>query len=476
MTKSGGVTIRDPLWDTIPLDAVAVRIIDATVFQRLRYIRQLGLAHLVYPGATHTRFDHAVGVYHLATRALALLEERGALTGLPESERRLIPLAALLHDIGHYPYSHAVEELEEGAIPGHHEALVGRFLQDPDVKSALESVVVDGPARVEALIRGTSKSPLQGLVSGSLDLDKIEYLKRDALFCGVPYGEVDVDRLLDALVLLSDPETGALEVGVREKGVAALESLLFAKYQMFRNVYWHHAVRAATAMYKRIVAESLRAELIDPEELVGRTDEGLLFLLEERAGTRSGQISPGVTGAETGWRPRSGEDRGAVPESQAESQAEIAGSVARWVAALRMRQLPKRAAEIPAAAVAGRVPGEWMSTDTPLKRRVEDRLARELGLPRGNVLLDCPEKRAMFGLDLLVERRGGDVIRLGPGGSAGLIGLPGVADELYQTARVLRLFTVGARRRVDPAALAALAVVPAEEMVDRLSSDRPLLG
>src|SRR5512142_778413 len=97
------VTIRDPLWDTIRLDPVAVRIMDSAAFQRLRYIRQLGLAYLVYPGATHTRFDHALGVYHLTTRALGILDEQGMLKGVDAEERRLIPLAALLHDVGHYP-------------------------------------------------------------------------------------------------------------------------------------------------------------------------------------------------------------------------------------------------------------------------------------------------------------------------------------------------------------------------------------
>ncbi|MBI4545399.1 MAG: HD domain-containing protein, partial [Gemmatimonadetes bacterium] len=266
------VILRDPLWDTIRLEPTAVRIADSAAFQRLRYIKQLGLAHLVYPGATHTRFDHAVGVYHLAQRALAVLQEENALAEVPDAERRLIPLAALLHDIGHYPFSHAIEELEETLIPGDHERLAGRFLQDPEVHAALLEVAADGPGRVEELIRGVSPSALQNLVSGSLDLDKIEYLKRDARFCGVPYGEVDVDRLLYALALLRDPATGRLEVGVREKGVAALESLLFAKYQMFRNVYWHHGVRAATVMYKRIVADALGAGLLEPEELLGQTD------------------------------------------------------------------------------------------------------------------------------------------------------------------------------------------------------------
>ncbi|HEY0809513.1 MAG TPA: HD domain-containing protein, partial [Longimicrobiales bacterium] len=106
------ILIRDPIWDTIRLDDAAVAIVDSAAFQRLRYIKQLGLAHLVYPGATHTRFDHAVGVYHLANQALHLLDMRGALRDVTQEQRRIVPYAALLHDIGHYPYSHALEELE----------------------------------------------------------------------------------------------------------------------------------------------------------------------------------------------------------------------------------------------------------------------------------------------------------------------------------------------------------------------------
>src|SRR5690606_4421151 len=105
------------------------------------------------------------------------------------------------------------------------------------------AVAPDAGRRIAALIQGASESPLQGLIAGSLDLDKIEYLNRDARSCGVQYGTVDVDRLIHALTLLRDPESGRLEMGIHEKGLSALESLLFGKYQMFRNVYWHHAVR-----------------------------------------------------------------------------------------------------------------------------------------------------------------------------------------------------------------------------------------
>ncbi len=424
------ILIRDPLWDTITLDDAAVSIVDSAAFQRLRFIRQLGLAHLVYPGATHTRFDHAIGVYHLAQQALRLLAERGMLDSIAEADRRIVAYAALLHDIGHYPFSHALEELEQDRIPGHHEALVGRFLSDAAVQDALHGVRVDGPTAVEALVRGRSPNPLQGLVAGSLDLDKIEYLKRDARFCGVPYGEVDVGRLLNALVLVPDPATGRLEIGVREKGVAALESLLFAKYQMFRNVYWHHAVRAATVMYKRIVADALRLDVLTGEELIGQTDEGLLYLLEARA-----------------------------PE------------IAAQVSALRQRRLPKRAAEIAAAHLGEHQDvADWLTADGATKRAVESALARELGMPDGSIYLDYPEKKAMFALDILVQRRSGEVLRLGPQGESGLIGLPRVADELYRTARVLRVFAWGKRVQLPVEDVVRLALMDEATVMGRVEA------
>jgi uncharacterized protein len=459
------MTIRDPLWDTIRIDGAARRIIDLPAFQRLRYIKQLGHAHLVYPGATHTRFDHAVGVYHLARRALAVLAERGDLDAVSPDDCTALPLAALLHDIGHYPFSHALEELAAGRIPGHHEDLVSRFLRQDELSRCIETAGDGAADRIESLIRGRSDSPLQGLVSGSLDLDKIEYLKRDARFCGVPYGEVDVDRLLHALVLLRDPATGRLELGVHEKGVAALESLLFAKYQMFRNVYWHHAVRAATVLYKRVVTDALDSGLIAGEELVGATDEALMHLLASRASALS---ESSLSESSVSWS-GSSSSASSSPSSESVAASGASGSVgaaaaavAAGVAALRTRQLPKRAAEVSAGelesgAGAAESGTAWLEEDTPLKRRFEDRLAQELGLASGGAYLDFPQKPAMFGLDLLLLRRSGEVSRLGPAGRAGLIGLPRVATELYRSARVLRLYTLGGRREVPATALARIA-------------------
>ncbi len=401
--------IRDPLWNTIRLDPTAVRIIDTSAFQRLRYIRQLGLAHLVYPGATHTRFDHALGVYHLARTALRLLRDRRGVPPQAWEGEELVAYAALLHDIGHFAFSHALEELEADRLPGDHEAVSAHFFRSPELHEAIEALGPGAGDAIYGLIRGEGSLPLRGLVSGSLDLDKMEYLRRDARFCGVPYGEVDVDRLLQGLVLLPDPRSGLFEVGVHEKAVASLESLLFAKYQMFRNVYWHHGVRAATALYKRIVEEAVRDGLVSPPDLVGPTDEQLLYEIDRRAGNADGEAAVRIR--------------------------------ERWLPALRSRRLPKRALELTAADLAAVELPPWLGSDPARRRQIEDALGEDLGLERGEVVIDYPVKEAMFQLNLLLERHSGEVVRVGKGGLPGIIDLPRVAEELYRTARVLRVFT-----------------------------------
>ncbi len=425
--------LRDPLWNNIRLDPLALALLDTSVVQRLRYVRQLGLAFLVYPGASHSRFEHALGAYHLAGEALRLMDEQGQLANVPTDEPAVVRAAALLHDIGHYPFSHALEEI--GAL--HHEEVARPLLLGGPVAEVLRAHLgADAPERVFALITGTSDSPLQGLISGSLDLDKIEYLKRDAHMCGVPYGEIDVDRLLNSLVVVGTAGERTLHVGVREKGLSALESLLFAKYQMFRNVYWHHAVRSATAMYKRLVAEALSAGLIDPPVVARHTDEGLLHHLD-------GLPLPPV--ART------------------------------LLTALRRRRLHKRALEQPAAVLVGDETGEWLATDYPLTRRVEDALALELGLAPGALLLDFPAKTQMLGLDLPMVRRDGSIVQLTEHGWQGAINLPRLSDELYRSARRLRVFTED-RAPVPEAALLGLVARSADDVRDRLVRGRSLLG
>ena len=382
--------IRDPLWNNIRVETLALRLIDTAAFQRLRYVRQLGLAFLVYPGASHSRFEHALGTYHLARRALAFLEERGDLRGVDSGSCEEVRLAALLHDIGHYPFSHALEEI--GAL--HHEEVARPLITRGEVGELLRSELgADAPARIVDLIRGRSTNPLQGLISGSLDLDKIEYLRRDALMCGVPYGDIDADRLINSLVLIArDPR----RIGIQEKGLSALESLLFAKYQMYRNVYWHHAVRSATAMYKRLVSDALDAGSLTAGQLAGYTDEGLLLGLEAKGGHP-------------------------------------------LLARLRERRLYKRAVEIPAADLAPAV-GEWIADDWRRTMQVENDLAVRLGLTAGELLLDYPTKTEMLGLDMSVLRRDGRIDQLTAQSASGTINLPTLAEELYQSARWLRVF------------------------------------
>jgi HD superfamily phosphohydrolase len=418
---------RDPLWNNIRVDAVALRLIETPAFQRLRYVRQLGLAYLVYPGASHSRFEHALGAYHLARRTLGLFSERELTTAVDADECRIARYAALLHDIGHYPFSHALEEI--GAL--HHEEVARPLITGGEIAAILREELGDeAPDRIMALIRGRSGSPLQGLISGSLDLDKIEYLKRDAFMCGVNYGDIDADRLLDSLTLVEDPDTGAKRVGISEKGLSALESLLFAKYQMYRNVYWHHAVRSATAMYKRLVEGALAAGSLSPGTLAGFTDEGLLHELAERS------PSP-------------------------------------LLAALRERRLYKRAFECPAAELPPDI-GEWIADDRTLLVDVEDRLAAELGLQRGEVLLDYPMKTQMLGLDIPVRRRNGSVRRLTAEGWEGAVNLPKLSEELYGSARWLRLFTAR-RMTVSREAIIRLASLSAAEVRDRLRSRHILM-
>src|SRR6476620_11547003 len=385
--------LRDPLWNNIRVDELTLQLVDTEVFQRLRYVRQLGLAYLIYPGESHTRIEQALGAYHLAGHALAMFEERDGTIGVGREMAAVVRCAALLHDIGHYPYSHSLEEI--GAL--HHEEVARPLVTSGEVADVLRRELGDdAPERIMALIRGRSRSPLQGLISGSLDLDKIEYLKRDAFMCGVNYGDIDVDRLLNSLTVVADPERGGAMVGVHEKGLSALESLLFAKYQMYRNVYWHHAVRSATAMYKRLVDGALRAGSLSAETLAAYTDEGLLHELAQRA------PSP-------------------------------------LLSALRERRLYKRVFECPAAELPPGE-GEWIADDRALVLAVEDQLARELGLSPGEVLLDYPPKTQMLGLDIPVRRRDGTVRRLTAAGWEGAINLPKLSEELYGSARWLRVF------------------------------------
>jgi hypothetical protein len=414
----GFEVVRDPLWNNIGIDAQALTILDTAPFQRLRYIRQLGHAFLVYPGATHTRFEHALGTYHLARRALAMLQERDLLAGLPADDPALIRFAALLHDVGHYPFSHA---LEEAGLPSH-EALARERLAQDDLGRALKATgLADAAERIAELIAGRGASPLRGLISGALDLDKIEYLTRDARMCGVPYGTVDVDRLLHSLVLVE--YGGAPVIGLHEKGLSALESLLFAKYQMYRNVYWHHAVRSATAMFKRAVREALGRGALDEASIARSTDETLMEALRRL-------------------------------------QAPLAER-------LRQRRLFKRVLDLPATELPAGA-GTWVADEPALTAEVEDRLAVECGRRPGELLLDFPRKPAMLASDVPVLTRRGAV-------APARVGIQRVAEDLHTAARRLRVYAAEPCRLPSEPVL-ALVEGEAAQVRARVREAGPLLS
>ncbi len=407
--------VRDPLWNNIQLEPEALELLDTPAIQRLRYVRQLGHAFLVYPGATHSRFEHALGAYHLARRALAALRDAGLTVDTADGLR--LRLAALLHDVGHYPFSHA---LEEAGLPSHEE-LAERYLTHPDVAAALARCGAPA-AKLLPLIRGQSREPLAGIVSGPVDVDKLDYLSRDAWMCGVPYGVIDVERLLASLVLAPGP-SGRVVLALHEKGLSALESLLFAKYQMYRTVYWHHAVRAATVMFKRLVRRAIADGRIRPMDVAVATDDGLIHEL--------GRDDP------TGLAVR-----------------------------LRERRLAKRILDLPAADLSLDGTG-WPAADPDLCERVEDRLAVEAGLARGELFLDFPAKPMMFGTDLPLLRRDGELVPLASAEGEAHLGLPRVATELYRSARRLRVFALRPAS-LDAARVLDLVRLPAEDVAASL--------
>src|SRR5688500_16895257 len=165
--------LRDPLWNSIRVDDLTLRLVDTDVFQRLRYVRQLGLAYLVYPGATHTRFEHALGTYHLARRTLVLLAEASDSESFDAEEQTVVRAAALLHDIGHYPFSHALEEI--GQL--HHEDVARPLITNGAIADLLaERIAADAPRRIFPIVRGDRRSHLQGLCSDSLLVTNSDYL------------------------------------------------------------------------------------------------------------------------------------------------------------------------------------------------------------------------------------------------------------------------------------------------------------
>ena len=249
--------IRDPIHGFIEYDEIEEKIINTKVFQRLRNIKQLALANYVYPGALHTRFDHSIGVMHLAGKIAKIFYPDKK----DESKVKTIRLAGLLHDIGHGPFSHVSEQLldditknldklkEEYKAENAHELMSILIIKNNnEINDILDDETI---YNIIKLIQKSQEGFLdKDIVSGPLDADKLDYLLRDSYFCGVTYGVFDKDKLIESMVKIP-LSTKENSIGINEEGIYSLEQFLLAYYHMKMQVYYHRVRRIADAMLIR---------------------------------------------------------------------------------------------------------------------------------------------------------------------------------------------------------------------------------
>jgi HD superfamily phosphohydrolase len=283
--SSVGASIRVPELRDIRLTRRVRSVIDHPDFQRLRRVRQLGPTHWVYPGAMHTRFEHSIGVYGVVQDFLRSLLQRPAFRDAVCEQDLLAVLAGgLLHDIGHYPYAHSLEALHRrGSETPRHEDLVGPILKR-GISAILEQQWGVDSQRVIRLIQvkrdhqpNQVDKILASILSSAIDADKLDYLQRDSLHLGVPYGRsFDANRLIASLRLNEDEDGTAIDA----KGRISAEMFIFSRYMMFSEAYWHHTVRSACAMVEAALGDHLERRGSDPQELaddlLARSDDELI--------------------------------------------------------------------------------------------------------------------------------------------------------------------------------------------------------
>jgi HD superfamily phosphohydrolase len=408
-------TVRDALWGDLELSPEELSLIDTPEFQRLRGVRQLGTAHLVYPGANHTRFEHSLGAAHTAKRILDELERSGA--RIEPAEKRTVVLAALLHDVTHVPFGHTFEDerriFERHDVPERTRA----FLERGELGRALERTGLARDVRRALGADERAPGPLAEVVSGTIGADLLDYLARDAYFTGIRHGYDE--RIFRYFALAPDGRLVLrLQKGgrLREDARSEVVHLLRLRYTLSERVYYHHAKVASGALVSKLVERAVALGL-QFDELRDRTDEGLLGHLESRYAPRDPVL-------------------------------------ARLLDGFRARRLPKR------AFVLGRdVPEELQRelvrrfhADRSERERVEAELERECGLEPGDVLLYCPSPRmALKEAQVLVE------VDAGPPRSLADLQLPEVEDLLEKHRDLWRFYAFvdpGKRERAAELALA----------------------
>lgn len=286
-------TIRIPDSRSVALPTAFCSLVDHPDVQRLRRVRAVGPIHLVYPGAVHTRFEHSLGVFWAAAEYLRGLWRHDRFRErVDEDGAKTLLAAALLHDIGHYPYAHSLEALHSRAFSApRHEDLAADMIEGrlstgsgPCLGDLIEGELGVDRARVAQLVKlGTSPTLpasdqlLASIINSAIDADKLDYLERDSLHMGVPYGRMpDRGRLIENLTV--NPR--GTRIALTEKGRVSGEIFLFSRYLMFSEAYWHHTVRAASAMIEGALADFVSRTGPDIDELttflLGCSDDELL--------------------------------------------------------------------------------------------------------------------------------------------------------------------------------------------------------
>lgn len=296
--SSAGV-VRIPFEQDVPFSRRVQAVVDTPEFQRLRQITQLALASRVYPGAVHSRFEHALGVYYNVLQYLWQLGRDPRFAAVvSEHDVEVLIVAALLHDIGHWPFCHPIEDLALEQMPPH-ESFAAEFLgPDNELTQVLrDEWNVEADEVLQVLTGKSDDSSLrlrQSILSGPIDIDKMDYLMRDSQHCGVPYGRnFDRQRLISSLIVNEAGDGLALT----SKGKTAAEMMVFARYVMFSEVYWHHAVRSATTMFARAFYEVHRS--LNLGELFRLTEPEMILALRAAA---SGHPAESLTNGLFGTR------------------------------------------------------------------------------------------------------------------------------------------------------------------------------
>lgn len=359
--------INDPLYGSIVLRGAATEIIDTPRFQKLRDIRQLGYAYLVYPTAEHTRFQHPVGAYHLFVKTAEHLMARGDLTPDDEEAIALGSLSMLTHDVGHFPGAHVLEEY--GLHEVDHERAGERWIAQGEIGEILSRIGIPNAAeRVAAIIRHEGDHPLFDFVAGEVDADRSDYMKRDAFYCGleVSYNQ---NRLLESLTIGTHPKTGKPSLMLMERGLNSLDQMLFLRYNLYSQCYWHPVVRSASAMARTILLQSIRHGIATVDEVQSWSDKQMFHVLNDRL---EGKKSPEL--------------------------CQLRSLLSR----LETRQLHHVAVQAPIGTLPRVTPAEALE--------VERYFADKFGLQEGDVLLDVPHKPGMYEPDIWIQMKNGDIL------------------------------------------------------------------